>query len=102
MWLNITSAKVAPESAAKAVEILSLEESRQPFRTAPGFRFLYVVESTENPGEMLSISFWDTEEEGQAFYGSDEYRQVVGGIANLLIARPERHFYTVRMETQGG
>jgi heme-degrading monooxygenase HmoA len=98
MWLNITSAKVMPENAGKAVEILNREESRQPFQAAPGFRFLFVVESTENPGEMLSLSFWDTEDEGQAFYNSDEYRRVVGGIAELLIARPERRFYTVRME----
>lgn len=100
MWLNMTSATVAPENAAKAVEILNREESRQPFRVAPGFRFLFVVESTENPGEMLSLSFWDTESEGQAFYNSDEYRRVLGGVGELLIARPERRYYTVRMENQ--
>lgn len=102
MWLNITSAKCAPENAGKAVEILDRVESRQPFQNAPGFRFLYVVESTDMPGEMLAISFWDTEAEGQAFYSSDEYRRVVGGIADLLIARPERHTYTVRMENRAG
>jgi heme-degrading monooxygenase HmoA len=100
MWLNITMAKVAPENADKVIEILNREESRQPFQAAPGFRFLLGVESTDNPGEMLSLSFWDTEDEGQAFYNSDQYRRVVGGIASLLVARPERHFYTVRMEYQ--
>jgi len=98
MWLNMTSATVAPENAAKAVEILNREESRQPFTAAPGFRFLFVVESTEHPGEMLSLSFWDTEEEGQAFYDSVEYRRVLGGVAEMLIARPERRYYNVRME----
>lgn len=100
MWLNITSAKVAPENAARAVEILDREDSRRPFAVAPGFRTLFVVESTENPGEMLSLSFWDTEEEGQAFYNSDQYRQVLGGLAELIIARPERRFYTVQLEYQ--
>lgn len=98
MWLNITSATVAPENAAKAVEILNREESRSPFTAAPGFCFLYVVESTEHPGEMMSLSFWDTEEEGQAFYNSSEYRRVLGGVAEMLIARPERRNYYVRME----
>ena len=100
MWLNITTARVAPENADKVIEILNREQSRKPFQDAPGFRFLFGVESTDNPGEMLSLSFWDTEDEGQAFYNSDQYRQVVGGIASLLVARPERHFYTVRMEYQ--
>jgi heme-degrading monooxygenase HmoA len=100
MWLNITSAIVAPENAGKAVEILNREESRQPFTLAPGFRSLFLVESTEHPGEMLSLSFWNTEEEGQAFYNSDEYRRVLGGVAELIIARPERRFYSVRMENQ--
>lgn len=98
MWLNISSATVAPENASKAVEILNREESRQPFSAAPGFRFLFVVESTEHPGEMLALSFWDTEEQGQAFYNSDEYRRVLGGVAELVIARPERRLYNVRME----
>ena len=96
----LTSATVAPENAGKAVEILNREESRQPFTVAPGFRFLFGVELTEHPGEMLSLSFWDTEEEGQAFYNSDEYRRVLGGVAELLIARPERRLYNVRMEYQ--
>jgi len=100
MWLNITSAKTAPENAGKAVEILDREESRQPFQVAPGFRYLFLVESTENPGEMLSLSFWGTEEEGQAFYSSDQYRRVLGGVAALIIALPERRFYTVRFENQ--
>lgn len=100
MWLNITSATVAPENAGKAVEILNREESRQPFTVAPGFRFLFVVESTEHPGEMLPLSFWDTEKEGQTFFNSDEYRRVLGGVAELIIARPERRLYSVRMENQ--
>ncbi len=98
MWLNITSAKVAPENTGKALEILEREESRQPFREASGFRFLYVVESTENPGEVLSLSFWDSEAQGQAFYASDIYRKVLGGVAALISAPPERHFYEVRLE----
>jgi len=100
MWLNITSAKTAPENSGKAVEILDRQEARDPFVAAPGFRFLFLVESTGNPGEFLSLSFWDTEEQGQAFYNSDQYRQVLGGVAALIIAPPERRFYAVRIENQ--
>ena len=37
----------------------------------------------------MSLSFWDSEAQGQAFYKSDIYRKVLGGVAALIIAPPK-------------
>ena len=97
MWLNIPSAKTAPENAGKAVEILDREESRQPFQVAPGFRYLFLVNRPRTRARCCR-SRSGTREDGQAFYNSDQYRRVLGGVAALIIAPPERRFYTVRFE----
>jgi heme-degrading monooxygenase HmoA len=77
MFLNRTSTKVDPANVDKAVEALSGEGAVAAFRAAPGFRYLYVLQSVANPGETHSLSFWDSEEQCQAFYASPEYRQAL-------------------------
>jgi len=98
MWLNCTRTKVDPVNVGKVVEILAGEASLAPIRAAPGFCGLFLIESTEVPGELISITWWERAEDGQAYLASPECRQVIEGIQEFLVRPLERSYYNVHIE----
>ena len=98
MWLNCTRTQVDPVNVRRVVDILAGEASLAPIRAARGFCGLLLVESTEAPGEIMSITWWERAEDGQAYLASPECRQVIEGIQEYLVRPLERNYYAVRIE----
>lgn len=98
MWMNFSRAKVIPENVAMLVEILSREDSLTPMRNAAGFQANYLVESTDRPGEVISITLWQSAEDGQAYLASPACRAVIETIQEYLIQPLERSYYTVHIQ----
>ena len=98
MWLNITQVKTYPAEAAHMVEILSQEASLAPIQAARGFLRLYLVESTHTPGDLASITVWETPEDGQAYLASPECLGIIDRIRGFLVTPLERHYYEVLIE----
>ena len=98
MWLNCTRSRVNPADVGKVVKILKGEPSLAPIRARRGFRGLYLVESIETPGELISITWWDSAEEGQAYLASPECRGVIESIQKYLVRPLERQYYEVLIE----
>ena len=69
-----------------------------PLRAARGFRGVFLIESTELPGEIISITWWDSAEQGQAYLASPECREVIESVQEYLIQPLERSYYTVHIE----
>jgi heme-degrading monooxygenase HmoA len=99
MWLNCTCTKVDPGEVGRVVKILSSDASLAPIRAARGFRGMLLVESTETPGEITSITWWESAEEGQAYLASPENRRVIEGIRDYLVKPLERNYYDVHLIT---
>lgn len=99
MWLNCTCARVEPEYLGRAMNILMGEASMEPVRTARGFLGLCLVESTEIPGELLVLTWWESASDGQTYLASPECQQAIVRVQAFLLRPLERHFYTVMMET---
>jgi heme-degrading monooxygenase HmoA len=98
MWLNSTRSRVKPANLVRVLSILEGEASLAPLQAARGFRGVFLVESTESPGELISITWWDSAEEGQAYLASPECREVIESIQKFLIQPLERSYYTVHIE----
>lgn len=98
MWMNHTIARGTPENVVTAVELLDKPEVLDAFRNAPGFRSIYLVRNLEDTGEVISISVWDSAEEGRAFYGSQAYKQVFGSVAHLVSEPPVHKQFEVKIE----
>jgi quinol monooxygenase YgiN len=98
MWLNCTHTKVDPAEVGKVVKILAGEASLEPLQAARGFLRLFLVESTEIPGELISVTLWESAEDGQAYLASPECRQVIEGIQAYLVRPLERNYYEVNKE----
>jgi heme-degrading monooxygenase HmoA len=56
------------------------------------------VHNLEEPTEVISITVWDTAEEGKTFYGSEVYKRIFGGIAHLIEAAPQYKSFEVLVE----
>lgn len=97
-WINCSHTHVNPDHVAEVVQILTGEASLAPIRAAQGFRNLYLVESTEAPGELISITVWESAEDGQAYLASPECRRVVESMQEYLLAPLERSYYAVHIE----
>jgi len=98
MWLNCSRTQVDPASVGQVVKILSGEANLAPILAARGFCSLLLVESTEAPGELVSITVWESAEEGQAYLASPECRQVIEGIQEYLVRPLERNYYAVHFD----
>jgi heme-degrading monooxygenase HmoA len=98
MWLNCTRSRVNPVYVGRVLSILESEPSLAPLQAARGFRGVFLVESTETPGELISITWWASAEEGQAYLASPECREVIESIQEYLVRPLERSYYEVLIE----
>ena len=98
MWLNCTRGRVNPLNLGRVISKLEGEASMKPLREARGFRGMFLIESTEAPGELISITWWDSAEHGQAYLASPECQAVVESIQEYLIRPLERSYYQVHIE----
>jgi quinol monooxygenase YgiN len=98
MWLNCSHIQVNPGDTDQVVAMLSRDASLKPLQAAQGFCAQYVVESTEIPGELISITIWENAEEGQAYLASPECQRVVESLQEYLVRPLERSYYVVSIE----
>ena len=100
MWLNCSRSRVNPETVGQMVEILAGEASLRPIQVAQGFRGLFLAESTEIPGKVISISIWESAEDGQAYLASPACQRVVASIQEYLGKPLERQYYEVLLAVE--
>jgi len=98
MWLNCTRTQVNPAEVNRVVSILASEASLAPLHAAQGFCGLLLVESTETPGEILSLTWWESAEQGQAYLASPECRGVIESVQKYLATPLERSYYAVYLK----
>jgi len=98
MWLNITQATVDPANVGEVVEILSQEASLGPIQVARGFIHLCLVESTEARGRVMSLTWWESAEDGQAYLASPECQKVIESIRKFLVRPLDRNYYEIHIE----
>ena len=90
MYANMTHLNVTPENGEKFVSVLAGEHLRPLIMEAPGFRHNFFMANPTVPGEYYSITFWDSPEQGQAFFGGSGYAEIIAEVRDLLIAAPTR------------
>jgi len=98
MWLNCTRGRVNPAHMGRVLSILESQSSMAPLQAARGFRGMFLVQSTEAPGELISITWWASAEDGQAYLASPACRGVIESIQEYLLRPLERSYYEVLVE----
>jgi heme-degrading monooxygenase HmoA len=98
MFIHTTISKVKPENVKEAVAILSSERNQSYFLTLKGFQHGYVIESFEEAGKLVSLSFWDSQADAQAVFADPNYAALLADLRSLLIASPGRLGYQLLTE----
>ncbi len=98
MYVHTTILKVSPENVTVAVDVLLGEKMTALQNTLQGFHHGYLIESTEEPGKIISLSFWDTMADARRAMSDPRYAELVGALRSILIAAPERFGYNLLKE----
>ena len=96
MWMQITQIRTDP---AKAGELIALIRNDEVVGAAIGTgkaQTSYVLQSTQDPGEIVSITVWEDAESGLAFFSGAAYAELGRQMRPYLIAPPERAGYEIK------
>jgi len=55
-----------------------------------------MLESVDAPGDSISLTAWDSQEDAEAYEQSGTYKELVDKIRNYITAPPEFSTYEVR------
>lgn len=93
MFIHTTILRVSPENVHNVEEVLLGEKMTVMQNSMQGFQSGYLMESIEEPGKIVSLSFWDSMADAQRTMSDPRYAELVGALRSILIAAPERHGY---------
>jgi heme-degrading monooxygenase HmoA len=100
MFIHTTIIKVNPENVNAVSEVLFSEKIRAFYKTITGFQHGYLTESVEEPGKLISLSFWDSSADAQRAMSDPAYAGLIGDMRKFLIAPPERYGYQALKEVK--
>lgn len=93
MFVHTTIIRVKPENVQKVVEDLTSGKQNAYFATIHGIRHGFLLEATDEPGKLISLSFWDTPADAMAVFADPNYSMLIAELRNNLVAAPERFGY---------
>lgn len=94
-YIHNTIVTVLPENVQNLLSILYSEKMLDFSRTIPGFLRAYALESLDEPGRIVSMSWWDSPTDAQKTFTMPEYAALLGDMRALMIQPPERHGFRV-------
>ena len=93
LFIHNTVITVAPDSTQKLISLLYNEKTIAMAETFAGIIMSYALESMDEPGRIVSMSWWTSLAEAQATFVRPEYAALLGDMRALFIKAPERQGY---------
>jgi len=100
MWLQITRIRTDPEKAEQLVALIRNDKVVGAALATGKAQTSYVLQATQDPGEIVSITLWEDETSGRAFFQSAAYAQLGQQMRPYLIVPPERTGYEIKRMCQ--
>jgi heme-degrading monooxygenase HmoA len=95
MWVRMTHFRLDPANRQAARAFYNGEQISGVMRQQPGYRFNYLLESVDAPGEAISVSVWDSREDADAYERSGVYEQMLERFGEYYVRPPELRSYEV-------
>jgi len=64
-------------------------------RNKLGLQSGYLLESLDEPGKIVSLSFWESQSAAQAAFADPNFASLLAGLRLYLVAAPERLSYNL-------
>lgn len=93
LFIHNTIVTVAPENTQNLIAVLYSEKVTTLLDTIEGFIMSYAFESPEEPGRIVSMSWWDSAAVAQTTFARPEYAGLLGDMRPYFIKAPERQGY---------
>ncbi len=97
MFTRMVETNVKPNSLNELNSKLRTEVEHT-FRKQPGFIDLITLVSTENPSRVISLSFWNTQEDAER-YNRETFPKIKQLIQPYITGTPTVHTFTVETST---
>ncbi len=95
MFVRMIYTKMDPSQVSEARDFYNSEEISGVMRQQKGYRFNYLLESVDTPGETISILAWDSREDAEAYEQSGVYQELIAKFRQYLVEPPELKIYEV-------
>ena len=88
MWVRMTHIKMDPGRVEEARALYNSDDVSGVVRSSEGYAFHHLLESVDNPGEVISITAWDTQEHGETYEHSGTYMRLVAKFNEFFTSPP--------------
>ena len=82
MLVRFTYIKMDPTNLDEVRDLYNSDEVSGVIRQQQGYRFHYLLESVNAPGESISLTAWDSREDAEAYEQSGAYKELVDKFGN--------------------
>jgi heme-degrading monooxygenase HmoA len=76
VWIRMSYISIALEDLEDARKLYQSEFISGVIKSQPGYRFHYWLESAEQPGDVISLTAWDSQSDGEAYERSGVYSEL--------------------------
>ncbi|MDA2920656.1 antibiotic biosynthesis monooxygenase [Desulfobacterota bacterium AH_259_B03_O07] len=95
MFIRLVSVNFDPNKLEETRALCSSDEVDGVLGQLKGFQFRYLLESTDNPGEVIAITGWDSKADGNAYEQSGTFDELKDKFKQWFTSTPELKSYEV-------
>ena len=93
LFVHNTIVTVAPENTPKLISVLYSDQVVAQLASIGGFLMSYAFDALDEPGRIVSMSWWSSAAEAQSTFTSPVYAGLLGDLRPYFIKAPERQSY---------
>ena len=95
MWIRLIEVKIQPDKLDEIRKIYN-EEIVPTVKTQKGNVDMFLMESMDREGEVISFTSWESQEDGDAYEGSGTYVEMVNKVKHTFANTPTLWSYDVK------
>jgi len=95
MWVRLTFAKIQPDKMDEFRKIYN-EEVVPIIKAQKGNVDVFMMESVDEEGEGISLTSWDSKEDGDRYEASGTYGELVNKVRHMFAGPPTLKSYEVK------
>ncbi len=95
MWIRLVTSHADPTKVVDIRNLYNSQELSDFFEAQKGHRFHHLLEADDDSGDIVFLTGWDSLEEMNEAFESDDHKRVGGLFKQYLVAPSERKVYQV-------
>jgi quinol monooxygenase YgiN len=95
MWIRLIEVRIQPDKLDELRKIYN-EEIVPVVSSHKGNIEVLLMESQDRPGQIISFTSWESQEDGDAYEGSGTYVKMVNKVKHTFVGMPTLWSYEVK------